>query len=566
MNALFDERRYLIPFKSRLLPQIFTDTLVIGAGVAGLRAALSAHAHGEVIVLGKAGPTGTSSAWAQGGVAVPIGPSDSPRSHARDTVNAGAGLCDASAVRLVVDGAAERIRELLDWGLQLDRGPDGALAFGTEAAHAHPRVLHANGDETGRELVRCLYDRVCRTDAIRFFDGCFAIDLLSASSEPGAPVLGALTHHARFGLQVIWARATILATGGASTMFRETTNPTGTTGDGLAMAFRAGAYVADMAFVQFHPTALYIAGAPRALISEAVRGEGAHLVDHDGTRFMLDADQRAELAPRDVVSRAIAGHLRAVRATHVFLDARHLRNFARRFPAITALLRSYELDPASDLIPIKPAAHYVIGGVHTDLAGRTNVPGLYAAGEVASIGLHGANRLASNSLLEGLVMGEVAGRAARESVLDDGPPTDLPPSPWTVSASATPPAIESRLRPSDRGELDIADVISSLRSALWRNAGVERSGVRLRDVADMIDFWARYTLDKVFNDPSAWQAQNLLLAGALLSRAAVWREESRGCHWREDTPEPCDVFRVHDLWRRGDAKPTIRAVDTADDV
>lgn len=544
MNGLFDSRRYLIPFRSSLLPHIFTDTLVIGTGVAGLRSAIAAAEHGEVIVLAKSDPGDNNTAWAQGGIAgVGEGaePGDSVEAHVRDTLTAGGGLCDEPTVRLVAGAAAERLRELGEWGVRLDRAPGGRPALGREGGHAAARIHHALGDATGRELHRCLMDRLratTRDGRVRLFDRCFALDLVTPSDEPGSPVMGAVTHHPRYGLQVVWAGSTILACGGAGVIYRETSNPRVATGDGIAMAYRAGAAVADMAFVQFHPTTLYLPGATRQLISEAVRGEGAVLLDAGSARFMPDVHSMADLAPRDVVSRAIVRQIHKQGGGHVWLDARPVKDFARRFPGIAAALKRFQIDPAKDLIPVHPAAHYTIGGVRTDSEGRTGVPGLFAAGEVACTGLHGGNRLASNSLLEGLVLGEAVGRAVRDRPARRGP---VP--------------IVSDIRPSDHGELDLPDVRSSLRSAMWRNVGVERTGARLRDVIDMLDFWGRYTLDKIFDDPEGWETQNMLLVAALTARSALWREESRGCHARADFPDPREEFAVHDAWRRGQAGP-----------
>lgn len=595
MHPLFDQRRYLIPFRSSLLPQIFTDTLVIGSGVAGLRAAIAASTGGEVIVLCKDDPEASNTAWAQGGIAAVMAATDTIDAHVADTLDAGAGLCDEPAVRAVCAGGPERMRELVSWGMGFDRKPhhspagegevslppgvgESELALGREGGHHASRILHANGDATGAELSRCLLERLAATPGVRLFTDCFSLDLITPSNEAGAPVMGAITHHPRYGLQMIWAKSTILATGGAGMVFRETTNPRVATSDGLSMAYRAGALVQDLAFFQFHPTTLYLAGRPRSLITEAVRGEGAHLLDQSGHRFMLDAHPMAELAPRDVVSRAIAKRLAAVGGTHVFLDVRHLKDFGARFPGIARMLADIELDTSKDLIPVNPAAHYTIGGVATDLSGRTSVPGLFAVGEVASIGLHGANRLASNSLLEGLVIGECAGRTAAAmaramaSPMSASPQSnghanhaDNSPLVWpaadlsgTIFRFRPPPApvpVVSDIRPSDHGELDLSDVLGSLRSAMWRNAGVDRSGPRLRDVAEMIDFWARYTLDKIFDSPQGWTTQNLLLSAALIARSAAWRQESRGAHARTDFPEPREEFRVHDRWRRGSGEP-----------
>jgi L-aspartate oxidase len=406
------------------------------------------------------------------------------------------------------------------------------------------RIVHAHGDATGAELQRTLVERVRATQNVRVFEKCFALDLITPTAEAGAPVMGAVTHHPRYGLQMIWAKATILAAGGAGVLYRETTNPPGATADGLAMALRAGATLADMAYMQFHPTTLYLAGASRSLITEAIRGAGAHLLDASGRRFMLDVHPLAELAPRDVVSQAIVRQIACQAGEHVTLDCRHIRDFPRLFPGITAILQKFDLDPAEDLIPVHPAAHYMIGGVRTDAYGRTDVPGLYAAGEVASTGLHGANRLASNSLLEGLVFGEAAGRACEEMK-----------SPR--AARPAPVSIVSDIRPSDRSELDLTDVRSSLRSAMWKNVGIDRTGQKLAGCIDMIDHWARYTLDKIFDDPQGWETQNMLAVGALVARSAAWREESRGAHRRTDFPGPRTEFQVHDCWRRDSEEPVV---------
>ncbi len=550
MHAIFDQRRYLIPFRSGLLPQIFCDTLVLGAGVAGVRAAIEAAGSGDVIVISKSAPARSNTAWAQGGIAAARQGADSTDAHVQDTLTAGAGLCDRAAVELVCRQGPDHVRELIAWGMRFDHDDAGGEAAGLEGGHSAARIYHAGGDATGAELLRTLTNKASASTRIRLFESCFAIDLITASPEPGAPCLGAITHHPRYGLQMIWARTTVLASGGAGQLFRETSNPPPATADGVAMAARAGATLADMAFVQFHPTTLYLPGAPRALISEAVRGEGAHLLDDQGRRFMLGLHDRAELAPRDVVSQAIVRQIALQGGRHVYLDCRHLKHFARRFPGIHATLAKFALDPAADLIPVHPAAHYTVGGVRTDLDTRTDVPNLLAVGEVACSGLHGANRLASNSLLEGLVMGAIAGRLAAER---------------SGSTPLTPLTIVSDIRPSTAAELDLEDVRSSLRSAMWKNVGITRTGTRLADATDMFDFWGRYTLDKIFDTPDGWEVQNMLLTGAVIAKAALWRDESRGTHFRADRPDPHDAFRVHDLWRRGRDTPLTQPVDTAPD-
>ncbi len=551
MHSVFDDRRYLIPFRATLLPQIFTDVLVIGQGVGGMRAAIAASERGEVIVAAKGKLKESNTFWAQGGVAAVLSQEDSFDAHVQDTVSAGGDLCDADVVRLVVEAGPQRIAELIDWGMPFDPHKDGnGLALCREGGHTQMRILHSDGDATGKALGVTL-DRVVRADPkIRLFENCFVIDLITVDGSSPRCV-GAITHHPKYGLQVIWAAATILASGGAGQVYRESTNPVGATGDGLAMAYRAGADVGDMAFVQFHPTTLYVAGASRALITEAVRGEGAHLIDRDGHRFMPDYHDMAELAPRDVVARAILAQMARTGHSNVFLDCRHLgpAHFAQRFPGITKLLHDFDIDAGADLIPIHPSAHYMIGGVRTDVHGRTNIEGLYACGEASCSMLHGANRLASNSLLEGLVFGKIVGAACHEMVGNDDSHVSV--------------KIVSDIHLSERSELDIADVRSSLRSVMWRHVGIERSGDRLAEVEEMFDFWARYTLDKIFDDRRGWEVQNLLLVGALITRAAQWRAESRGVHYRVDHESPRAQFRVHEVWRRGMAEPeTVAVADT----
>lgn len=537
MHAVFDARRFLIPFRSSLLPQIFTDTLVIGGGVAGLRAAVAAAQHGEVIVLAKGDFKHTNTAWAQGGVATVLDPKDTIESHVQDTLVAGAGACDESIVRLVVEQGPRRIDEMFSWGMRVDRDEGGKVMLGREGGHAAHRIIHAGGDATGAEVQRVLLDRVKQTPGIRVFTNCFALDLITPNDSEGAPVMGAITHHPKFGLQMIWARSTILAAGGSGVLFRETTNPPQATADGLAMAYRAGAALADMAYMQFHPTTLYLAGASRSLITEAIRGAGAYLLDEGKNRFMLGVHPMAELAPRDIVSQAIVRQLARQGGGKVYLDCRHIADINERFLGFAELLKKFDLNAQTDLIPIHPAAHYMVGGVKTDARARTNVPGLLAAGEVASTGLHGANRLASNSLLEGLVFGAIAGEAAADG--------------WNGSRTLPRPgpvSIVSDIRPSDRGELDLTDVRSSLRSAMWKNVGIERTSAKLQGVAEMFDFWGRYTLDKIFDEPFGWETQNMLLVGAVMARAALWREESRGCHLRLDFPDRRDAFAKQDVW------------------
>lgn len=552
MGQSLDDRRYLIPFRSGLLPQMFTGTLVIGGGVAGATAALAAAEHGEVIVLCKDDAQLSNTAWAQGGIAAVMGDDDSFASHIADTLEVGGGLCDADVVEAVIAGGPERMRELVGMGMPFDTDSAGSIELGREGGHHHRRILHASGDATGSALQTTLLERLRTHPNIRVFAHCFALDLITPSPEPGSTVVGAVTWHARYGLQMIWARSTVLASGGAGQLYRETTNPRVATADGVAMGFRAGASIADMAFVQFHPTVLYLPGAPRSLISEAVRGEGAYLLDESGARFMQGEHELAELAPRDVVSRAIVSRIARTGGTKVYLDARHITNFAGRFPGITEELKRYGIDPQTELVPVHPAAHYTIGGVRTDASGRTGVPGLFAVGEVSCSGLHGANRLASNSLLEGLVIGREAGRLAGLASTELG--------------LQTPISIVSDIRPSEHGVLDIEDVRSSLRSAMWRNVGIERTGAMLADAVDMLEFWARYTLDKIFDEPEGWEVQNMLTVGHLVAQSALWRAESRGCHTRTDATASAEAYAVHDCWRRGEGEPKFEPVVAPDGV
>jgi L-aspartate oxidase len=556
MLEAISQRRYLIPFKAARLPQQFTDVLVIGGGVAGLRAAIAAADEGaDVLVLTKDTVDQSNTWYAQGGIAAVLQPADSYQSHVDDTEKGGAGLCDHAAVDVVIKEGPQRVLELLEWGANFDKQAGNAhgLAFTREGGHSFARILHAYGDATGMELAQTLIRTVRGRESIRISENSFAIDLVTEDGR----CLGvlALVHGQ---VHLIWAKRTILASGGAGQLYRETTNPKIATADGHAMAYRAGATLQDMEMVQFHPTTLYVAGSSRALITEAVRGEGAYLVDRNGHRFMPDYHEMAELAPRDVVSRAIVEQIRKTHFTHVFLDVRHLpaREFRERFPQLAKLAESFEIDTSAELIPVHPAAHYMIGGVDADLEGRASLKGLYAVGEAGCSGLHGANRLGSNSLLEGLTFGARAGKdaghGAREEVVH------------------FPLSLEYSLADSPRTELDVADVKSSLRSVMWRNVGVERAGERLEETREIVAFWSRYVMDKSF-DPAAlgvasstagWELQNMLTVCALITSAAYTRSESRGAHYRLDYPTRDDAhWRLHLLWRRPMETPIPEPID-----
>jgi L-aspartate oxidase len=535
----FNSRRYLCNYDYRRLPHLVTDILVIGTGVGGLRAAIEAARYGHVLVLSKTDPKDSGTAMAQGGVAAALGADDDAESHMADTMLVGCGLCDGRAVRKMVQEGPGCIRELIDWGAEFDRD-DGHFLLGLEGGHSRSRILHSHGDATGAEIARALLARTASTPDILVFDNCYVVDLLT--TEAGC--VGAVTWSPRFGLQMFWARQTILATGGVGRLYRESTNLPQATGDGYALAFRAGATLRAMEMVQFHPTTLYVAGATRALISEAVRGEGAYLTDRNGARFMPQYHPQAELAPRDVVSRAILRQMVKTSGTHVFLDVRHIGSdrFHKRFPYISKLCEQFGVDVGKDLIPVRPAEHYMIGGVAVDLSGRTDVKNLYAVGEAANTGAHGANRLASNSLLEGLVFGREAGRAAGAALA-------------SIPNSAKPSVLTHAAPRSQRRELDLPDVANALRSLMWRNVGIERNGEQLTDAVDVLKFWGRYVLDKSLETPAEWEVQNMLTTGMLIARSALARDESRGVHFRTDYPHSEDRrWRRNTLVRRGESE------------
>ena len=504
---------------TRELGHLYTDCLVIGGGVAGMRAALAAAQAGKVLLLVKDKLTESNTYYAQGGIAAVMGSDDSVESHVDDTLQAGCGLCDDKVVRLVVESGPKQIRQLMNWSMPFDQA-NGQASAGREGGHSHNRVLHAHGDATGRALVETLARRIYEHPNIRIFTHCYAIDLLAQDGR----CFGVVCYHPRHRLQCIWSRRTVLASGGAGRLYRETTNPPVATGDGLAMARRAGAVLAHLEFMQFHPTTLYVAGATRVLVTEAIRGEGGKLLDHEGNAFMSDYHKMAELAPRDIVSRAIYEKMDRTHTSQVYLDVRHIKKFTERFPNISRICGDFDIDVTSDLIPVRPSAHYMIGGVKTDMQGRTNLEYLYCCGEAASTGLHGANRLASNSLLEGMVFGQICGENIAEELNHQDPVMNLR-------------VIVSEIEPSQRTPLDVADVTNALRALMTRRVGVIRSGPNLEESIKTIEFWMRYVMDKVFDTPEGWQLQNMLTIAHLTAQSALTRTESRGTHYRTDSPE-----------------------------
>jgi L-aspartate oxidase len=517
--------RYLVSFNPKRLAHRFTDVLVIGGGIAGLRAALAVPPELDVLVVTKDAVRESNSNYAQGGIAGVLSPEDRFENHIDDTLVAGAGLCDRDVVARVIRDAPEQIADLISWGTDFDL-EGGQLALTREGGHSHRRIVHALGDSTGHEVMRAIIARARSAPNVTIRDETFTIDLLTHAGR----CVGALVWRPRNGKALVWARQVVLAAGGAGMVYRETTNPPVATGDGMAAAYRAGAELRDMEFMQFHPTVLYVAGSARSLISEAVRGEGAHLRDVTGHRFMPDEDPRAELAPRDIVARAIFRTMERTRHPNVYLDLSHLdpTMVRSRFPGIDKVCRGFGLDITRDLVPVRPGAHYMVGGVTVDGDGRTTVPGLWAAGEVTSSGLHGANRLASNSLLEGLVYGASCGRLAAEVARK---------LPDTLTALP----VSYKVPPAGDGPLDVADLTSSLRSLMVRKLGIVRDRAGMLEAKRNVSFWNRYVLAREFDNRAGWELQNLLTVARLMIESALTREESRGTHFRSDFPAPDDA-------------------------
>jgi L-aspartate oxidase len=513
--------RYLVSFDARKEYHRFTDVLIVGAGIAGVRAALEIPSHQSVLLVTKDKLIESNSTYAQGGIAGVLSPDDRFENHIEDTHIAGAGLCDPDIVEMVIREAPQQIADLVKFGVKFDL-ENGELALTREGGHSHRRIVHALGDATGHEVMRALLARVKQSPNIETKDETFILDLLTHEGR----CVGAILHRTGVGKIMVWAKAVILASGGCGMVYRETTNPPVATGDGMAAAHRAGAELRDMEFMQFHPTVLYVAGSSRSLISEAARGEGAYLRDVEGNRFMLNEDPRAELAPRDIVSRAIFKTMERTQHPNVYLDLSHIdpAKVRERFPGIGKVCKGFGLDIAKDLIPVRPGAHYMVGGVTVDRRGKTTLPGLWAAGEVTSSGLHGANRLASNSLIEGLVYGTFC---AQEAIAEAASrPSELVALP-----------LRSECEPHDPGEtLDVADLTNSLRSLMVRNMGIVRDQKRMQEARRDVEFWCRYVLSREFDDKRGWELQNLLTVARSMIDSAMARRESRGTHYRADFP------------------------------
>src|SRR3989442_48609 len=507
-----------------------TDFVVIGAGIAGLRAAIELASAGRVVVLAKREVKDSATQLAQGGIAAALSDEDEISLHLQDTLNAGDGLCNPEAARALVEDAPERIEELIQWGTEFGR--EGTkLTFGREEAHSRNRILHAHGDSTGREILRALVAKAKTLKQVSVCEFEFTTDLCIEDGQlHGVHLINSSgeTGH-------IAASSVLLASGGVGQLYRNTTNPPVATGDGVAMAFRAGAEVSDMEFIQFHPTALYLRSAPRFVLPEELRGEGAYLRNLEMHPFMPKYHPMAELAPHDVVARSMVHELEVSRAKDpvVYLDLTHLnaQPVKTRFPRIYAACMQFNIDITTDLIPVRPAAHYAMGGIRTDLEGRATLPGLYAAGEAAATGVHGANRLTSNSLLEGLVFGARAGRKIREALRHA--PAKLEKSPRAAYSNG----------PVDAGTEEIVREIQDL---MWQDVGVVRTGAALKRAIQHLETLSPRMAHVLTR--RTYEARNIHLAGLLVARSALAREESRGAHYRTDFPCHNDAkFLMHSI-------------------
>jgi L-aspartate oxidase len=527
------------------------DFVVVGCGVAGLRAAIELAQAGDVVALAKSDLGESATAWAQGGVAVALSDEDEISLHEQDTLKAGDGLCNPEAVRVLVGEGPQYIQQLIEWGTQFDRAGT-RLAFTREGAHSRSRVLHAQGDSTGREIIRTLFAKARSLERLQIRAHTFTIELLT---EDGCVTGLRFLDGPEDTAHDVHARAVLLATGGLGQVYRETTNPPVATGDGMAIAYDAGAVLSDLEFVQFHPTALAIKGAPRFLLSEALRGEGGVLRNIDLERFLKRYHEAAELAPRDVVARAIVSEMQRTGAEHVYLDLTALGEsfLSKRFPRIFSTCQSFGLDIASDLVPVRPAVHYGMGGVKTDSWGRSSLPGLFAAGETACTGVHGANRLASNSLLEGIVFGARVGMAMAQDTSRAK----------ATAASAGNAGSSGRRNRDNPGHHKPANnpgpsahagqnspVLEQIQTILWKDVGIIRNGRDLRLAIEQLGTLEGERPQEV--SQAACELHNIRVLAQLIARSALAREESRGSHYRSDFPYRNDEdFRKHSVVSKG---------------
>lgn len=513
-------------------PTSQADFIVVGAGIAGLRAAIALAEAGKVLVVAKQELTESNTQYAQGGIAVALSDEDEISLHLQDTINAGDGIVNPEAAHVLVEEGPERIQELIEWGTEFDR-QGTTLTFTREAAHSRDRILHAHGDSTGREIGRALYAKAASLKSISFSEFEFTAGLhVDAGRVTGVNLISSAGK-----MQTLGSSAVLLATGGAGHVYSNTTNPAVATADGVAMAFHAGAEISDMEFVQFHPTALYLKDAPRFLLSEALRGEGAVLRNSDLQRFMPKYHDAAELAPRDVVARAIAHELEICRLKDpvVYLDLTHLKasHMKARFPRIYETCLKYNVDITVDEVPVRPAAHYLMGGIRTDMHGRSSVPGLYAAGESACTGVHGANRLASNSLLEGLVFGARAGEVMRDELRQNLP------------AKAT-DHLANNAAASNAALSNTEPLIQSVQQLMWNKVGIVRSGKGLKEAMEFLQ--TRKNDLPPLTSRRHGEARNIHTVAQLITRSALARLESRGAHYRTDHSEHDDAkFRKHSI-------------------
>jgi L-aspartate oxidase len=524
------------------------DYVVVGSGVAGLRAAIELSETGSVLVLAKSDLSDSATAWAQGGIAVALSDEDEIQLHEQDTIKAGDGLCRTDAVALLVEEGPKYISELIEWGTEFDRAGT-KLAFTREAAHSRSRVLHAHGDSTGREISRALLARAHSIAHLHLRAHAFTTELIL---ERGSVVGLRFIDETDGSLHDVRAEAVLLATGGLGQIYRETTNPDVATGDGMAIAYEAGAVLSDMEFVQFHPTALAVKGAPRFLLSEALRGEGAILRNINLERFMKRYNEAQELAPRDVVARAIVTEMHKTNSEHVYLDmtAKPEGFVEKRFPRIYATCASYGVDLARDVAPVCPAAHYMMGGVKTDLWGRTSLPGLYAAGETADTGVHGANRLASNSLLEGLVFGARSGQAMmKDAPVKKKHAAGLPGSPAPNPGNSPNMSLAaSSAKPQTKEP--IAILLNNIREIMWRDVGILRNGKELAAAVAQLQALELPKSEKACR--AGCELRNMHALAVLMTRSALARQESRGSHYRADFPyRDDDDFAKHSVAQKG---------------